>query len=272
MDPQFVLKTFCLDEKYSIDSKFNCYLVYIVQGNIVAHIGNNLRRLSEGFLLALPVESKVTFEALSSDSEIFLICLDEIPKTIGFDDVVYNNVEDTRLHLPYRNVIDTSDLLRSFFLHTVNLLRKGINSSELKQMRVNELFLLLKVSLAADEFSRFIKPLTSIRGNFKARVLRVVDNSMNVNQLADAVGMTRSNFLCSFKEEFKETPSGWLLRRRCKDVINYFHTHDVPLKIAYQELRFSTISNLSAFCKRFIGKTPREIRLNKSQVDEEFIL
>lgn len=73
MDPQFVLKTFCLDEKYSIDSKFNCYLVYIVQGNIVAHIGNNLRRLSEGFLLALPVESKVTFEALSSDSEIFLI-------------------------------------------------------------------------------------------------------------------------------------------------------------------------------------------------------
>jgi hypothetical protein len=46
----------------------------------------------------------------------------------------------------------------------------------------------------------------------------------------------------------------------------------VPLKIAYQELRFSTISNLSAFCKRFIGKTPREIRLNKSQVDEEFIL
>ena len=152
--------------KYSIDSKFNCYLVYIVQGNIVAHIGNNLRRLSEGFLLALPVESRVTFEALSSDTEIFLICLDEIPKTIGFDDVVYNNVEDTRLHLPYRNVIDTSDLLRSFFLHTVNLLRKGINSSELKQMLVNEYRMNLR-SLCTRSEMDMIKQMYSSDNNDK---------------------------------------------------------------------------------------------------------
>jgi AraC-like DNA-binding protein len=262
MDPQFVLKTFYLDEKYYIDSKSNCYLIYVAQGNMVAHIGNNLRRLPEGFLMALPFESKVMFESLSPQTEIVSICFDEIPKTIHIDESAA--VEGKHQHPHYRNVIDATDLLKSFFQHTVNLLRMGINNSEIRLMRMNELFMLLRMSLSVEEFSRFLKPLVSIRGNFKARVLRVVDNTMNVNQLAAAVGMTRSNFLLAFKAEFKEPPSTWLLRRRCKDVVTYFHTHDVPLKVAYQDLKFSTISNLAAFCKRFIGKTPREIRRDRS--------
>lgn len=265
MDPQFVLKTFCLDEKHYIDSTSNCYLIYVAQGNMVAHIGNNLRRLPEGYLMALPVESKVTLQSLSAETEIVSICFDEIPKTIDIDESIVSAVEGKQQHPHYRNVVNSPDLIKSFFQHTVNLLRKGINSSEIRLMRMKELFFLLRKTLSVEEFSRFLKPLASIRGNFKARVLRVVDNTMSVNQLAAAVGMTRSNFLLVFKAEFNETPSSWLLRRRCNDIVSYFHTHDVPLKVAYQDLRFSTISNLAAFCKRYIGKTPREIRQEREQ-------
>ena len=92
MDPQFVLNTFCLDEKHYIDSTSNCYLIYVTQGNMVAHIGNNLRMLPEGYLMALPVESKVTLQSLSAETEIVSVCFDEIPKTIDIDESIVSAV------------------------------------------------------------------------------------------------------------------------------------------------------------------------------------
>lgn len=262
MEPHFSLAEIIPGRDFSIDDTFNSQLIYVVKGELQAHMGKNLRHLTAHQLMLLPIESRAEFHSVAPVSEIVVLTQSEMPE-VCFD-VTIDGADRPSCKTEYRNVINAPSVAKLFFQHITDLLQHGVHSEMLGLTFRREVFMLLQASMDADEFTDFLSPMFHARGGFKAKVMRLVDNTMTVSDLAHAIGMNRSYFQRTFKVEFGENPSDWLIKRRARDVIEYFRTHHEPLKVAYVDLKFSTMSNLSAFCKRYIGMTAREIRRAKS--------
>jgi AraC-like DNA-binding protein len=92
-------------------------------------------------------------------------------------------------------------------------------------------------------------------------VLAKVKSNRTVSELAKALGMNRSYFQRLFKSEFGVSPSEWLISHRCEYIVEYLHEHDVPLKVAADDLEFSSMSQLSDYCRKYLGRTARSIQM-----------
>ena len=158
-------------------------------------------------------------------------------------------------------VYQPSSLINDLYSNIYELIKSNVISMELLKVKELELWLLLKTTMQLEDFKNFSSPFNSRRISFKTKVLAMMKDNKTVSGLAKSLGMNRSYFQRLFKSEFGESPSEWLIKHRCEYIVEYLHENDVPLKVAAEELEFSSMSQLSDYCRKYIGRTARCIQL-----------
>lgn len=94
----------------------------------------------------------------------------------------------------------------------------------------------------------------------KAFVDANLGRELNLDELADAAGLSRRHFARSFHEEIGETPHRWLMQRRLDRAKELLAGTDDPLCDVADICGFSSQSHLTTVLKHATGMTPHRWR------------
>ncbi len=117
--------------------------------------------------------------------------------------------------------------------------------------------------------------LPKVKGNDEAllervhKVLeqRIDEEDMNVDVLAEAVGVSRTHLYRRMKNRLDVSPSDYIRNIRLKKACELLKNDDLDITQISYALGFSSQSQFSTTFKRFMGMTPSEYR-SKHKIDE----
>ncbi len=150
------------------------------------------------------------------------------------------------------------------------IIRNLIASRKKKEIKESELIIPEPVTLP------------EVKGNDEAlmervnKVLeqRIDEEDMNVDVLAEAVGVSRTHLYRRMKERLGVSPSDYIRNIRLKKACELLKNDDLDITQISYALGFSSQSQFSTTFKRFMGLTPSEYRSkhkNEKNSDQEFI-
>lgn len=163
--------------------------------------------------------------------------------------------------LEYRlGVLPIYERLREFALFLVRCLEDGLDCLHFHNYKSNELILLLREYYTKEELAHFFYPILSQDWDINSFVWSHYKKAADVNELAEMAHLSLVTFNRRFKKAFGETAARWLERRRAEDVLREIQLSRKSFSEIAMELRFSSSAYLTTFCKRYFGKTPKELR------------
>lgn len=150
--------------------------------------------------------------------------------------------------------------LQSFFSLLVDCLKEGLGCIHYHQIKRDELFLYLRAGYTKEELALFFYPVLGQNLEFKDFVLMNSRKIFDVKNFALQANMSQSTFNRRFKETFNETAKNWLLLRKQEFVKCDIALSNLSFSEIAEKYKFSSTSYLGTFCKKYFGKTPKEIR------------
>ncbi|MGW9331134.1 helix-turn-helix domain-containing protein [Bosea sp. NPDC055594] len=112
----------------------------------------------------------------------------------------------------------------------------------------------------ADRF-RFEEPLIAFPKWRLARVVDYVDahldQSISLEDLSNAAGISRTHFVRSFRNQTGETPHRWLMKRRLEKAKDLLQSTGEDLPQIASKCGFSSQSHLCTAMKAAVGMTPK---------------
>lgn len=153
------------------------------------------------------------------------------------------------------------DRLHDFLCLLGDCMDDGILCVHFHQLKLQELFLLLRAYYSKEDLARMFSPILGIDADFRKFVGEHYREFVDIRQFASLANMTVSTFQRKFKHEFKKPVNEWLLDRKCELVIRDLKTSLKTINEISEDYGFSSLQYFSNFCKRQFGKTPTELRL-----------
>lgn len=136
----------------------------------------------------------------------------------------------------------------------------GLMCCDVHAMKQQELAAVLQAYYRPADLLPFIAPIYDPNARFYNDVMKLAGDYLSVNEMASQLNMSYPAFIRHFRKVFKDTPQEWLsknrMKRLCDLLCNTAHTEQ---EIA-DELCFSTVQNMRAFCKARCGQTPAQLR------------
>lgn len=245
------------------DSKSN-YLVFLLEGELLVSYNEFINnKVTPCHFYLIPKSSDFVVKSLSWCNIIVLAF--ESLKDI-YDNAVFQSYwkiasqnKHTFSPLPIHYV------LNDYLYLSLRYMRNKINDSKMDSLKTQELFLLIKSLYTKDEVANLLHPILGRSLNFKEKVLQHYQYANNVEELAKALEMGRTNFDIKFKKEFGIPPLRWMLREKAKRVRFSMAESDATLSDIMEKYNFSSPTHLNRFCKQQFGCSPTELikRLNK---------
>lgn len=147
------------------------------------------------------------------------------------------------------------------FLYGVNAtVAGGLNCRYYYDLKVKELFVLLKVYYPRESLRGFFSRILSPDTLFSEYVRANHHKYKTSKELAEAMNITPKLFSRKFSKIFGEPAIGWMMREKALCIYSELHTGSDPIAQVADKYWFSSQSHLHKFCKREFGKTPGEIR------------
>lgn len=148
-------------------------------------------------------------------------------------------------------------------------LEDGANCIHFHEIKMKELFWVLRFYYTKEQLSLMFSFLIGNNYNFRTLVLKHYTEVRFVKELAFACGYSLASFKREFDKEFKE-PAGQWLQKQTVNLIKYKLLDDsIPLCDIADELKFSSLSHFSNYCKQKLGYTPAEYRIILKKNDNE---
>lgn len=136
----------------------------------------------------------------------------------------------------------------------------GLMCCEVHAMKQHELAAVLQAYYRPADLIPFIAPIYDPNARFYNEVMELADDYLSVNEMASQLNMSYPTFIRTFRKVFKDTPQEWLSKNRMKRLRDLLHnTAHTDQEIA-DELHFTTVQNMRAFCKTRSGLTTRQLR------------
>lgn len=227
-----------------------------LKGDLRLFTGDIGRPLPTGRMAILPMGRQFRVEAVGEVRLLvfrFIRVLPQAARPLPAPLGDASRIEPSGLLVP-------SPLLSTLISQLTHYVLLGIGSAELFEAKQLEFFLLLQSSLPANAYAGLLRQLSAHRHSFKSQVISLADRCDSVSQLASMMHVDRTHFFRLFKREFGESPSQWLLRRKVSRVRTYFYSHpDEPLKVAAEQLGFSSMTVLEDFCVQNLHQTASQL-------------
>lgn len=136
----------------------------------------------------------------------------------------------------------------------------GLMCCDVHAMKQRELAAVLQAYYRPADLLPFIAPIYDPNARFYNDVMKLAGDYLSVNEMASQLNMSYPAFIRHFRKVFKDTPLEWLSKNRMKRLRDLLcNTAHTEQEIA-DELRFSTVQNMRAFCKARCGQTPAQLR------------
>ena len=138
----------------------------------------------------------------------------------------------------------------------------GIKCKHYFDMKIKEFFLILRLYYSENEQREFFYPILSGDTVFSEYVRGSRNKYPTVMALAESMCMTQKQFSKKFREIFGRTAYGWMKEGRAETLRYEITSTKKPFKQIADENGFGTISQFTKFCKKELGKNPKDLRDN----------
>jgi AraC-like DNA-binding protein len=157
-------------------------------------------------------------------------------------------------------VLNTVEILDNFLASMCYFLNQGANCKHFYEIKHQELLFILRFFYKKEEIAKLFSPIISKNIDFKSQILQKYIKANSVRELAKLCNCSLPTFNRLFKKNFNEKPLQWLQSRKLQHIKAKLARHNIPLSEIVYEFGFSSAGHFTTFCKKKLGKTPREFR------------
>lgn len=150
--------------------------------------------------------------------------------------------------------------IQSIIRQMTGYITDGLMCCEVHAMKQRELAAVLQAYYRPSDLLPFVAPIYDPNARFYNDVMKLAGQYLPVKEMASQLNMSYPTFIRNFRKVFKETPQTWLSKNRMKRLRDLLcNTARTDQEIA-DELKFTTVQNMRAFCKTRSGLTPKQLR------------
>lgn len=253
-------------EHFYLKSQGDYYLIFLLSGSITTYL--NGEHLPEHFeakrMIFVPMGTLL--DIVAEQEEASLICFHFLPSIHLCARQCPELAKNKGAHLPNSNKgtdLTSLPLSRGIDLWTssiIEYLQYSLSDLRLFDVKLQELFLLLRMNYARRVQEEFLRGFHCKRTGFSCQVFTHHSSCRNVEDLANKLGVPPANLTRMFDDEFGISPLKWLLQQRARHVYKDLVDSNLSLTEISERYYFSSPGYLSAFCRRMFGLSPLKIR------------
>lgn len=251
-----------IPEGHTVERRFlnTTFLVILLQGDIeIRYEIDKYFTPQLGYMFLLPKNKQITTFARKATTLLLCSFTNDLKLYSRFSiQQLSHFISESTCQNPYCLKLDIR--LQSFFSLLVDCLKEGLGCIHYHQIKRDELFLYLRAGYTKEELALFFYPVLGQNLEFKDFVLMNSRKIFDVKNFALQANMSLSTFNRRFKETFNETAKNWLLLRKQEFVKRDIALSNLSFSEIAEKYKFSSTSYLDTFCKKYFGKTPKEIR------------
>lgn len=246
-------------------------LLYIAEGCLHVVLGHySPRKIEKGQLLFLPKNIRFCGQSVGLSRFVASFFAGGLPFCNKYDLANlrcqicrYGTCQNS---LPLRKFpqIACCQKIESFFLSLSEYLDDGLNCAHFHKVKQEELCILLRCYYSPEELYTLLKFVIGNDDRFRDFVLRYYKDVNDVSAFAALAHMSVRNLQRRFKAEFKRPVLEWLNERRAEGILREICDTDTSISEIALNHGFTTQSYFTTFCKHYFGKTPLDLRRQKS--------
>ena len=157
-------------------------------------------------------------------------------------------------------VLEINTRMQYFVNGLIECINDGIKCKHFFDMKIKELFLMLRAYYPKDELREFLSLILSRDIAFSEYVRSNRNNFPTVIELAKSMNLTQRQFARRFKKVFGCTPYAWMKEGKTLTIRHQITATKKPIKQVAIECGFISLAQFTRFCKKELGKTPLELR------------
>lgn len=243
-------------------------LIFVVEGDVYISYGRvPEENVKTGKIMLLPVGSKINFCALQKTTYTIL----RLQSQSNFDERLSYKLllkdilaEDTCLEKSAENLpnyyLDMNNCLWAYINNLNARIQDGIKSTVFFELKLKELFFLLRAYYPKEELFRFFEPIVYGDHEFLNIIMCNFQKVKTVKELADLTNYSISGFEKRFKRVFNTSAGNWIKQQKSMNIFHEISMGDVSFKNICFKNGFSSLSHFNNYCKLHFGLTPGEIR------------
>lgn len=149
--------------------------------------------------------------------------------------------------------------LLPFFDLLLYYLRNGMSCAHLHEMKHKELFLCLRGYYTKEELTYLLYELIEKTLDFRKFIYENHKKVKTAAELIQLSNMSTSAFIRRFKQEFACTPSQWLQKRKCEQIMWYAVSPEITVEHLVETFGYASVESFCNFCKANFGCTPKQL-------------
>lgn len=239
----------------TVDNK----ILFVTKGSLIFAYGEYAgQTITEGKLMLVPSGCKFHAEALE-DAEITVFRIRmriQLCETFSLEKLKDEDL--TGMPIPF--YLDLDERLAGYLSALRGHIEDGMRCFYYFQLKLKELFFLLRAYYPKEELAAFFAPLLSGDLSFSEAIYHNYQNVRTVRELADKMNYSLSGFQKRFKKVFGVSAHNWIIEQRGREILSDINCSDKTLKDISDNYGFSSPSHFNDFCKSHFGDPPGRLR------------
>lgn len=163
------------------------------------------------------------------------------------------------------NMLDINEKLYKFIDFFTECAEDGLKCGYYFETKMKELFFLLRAYYPKEELRSFFTPLLSSDSNFTYLIYKNYRKVKNVRELAELSLYSESGFKKQFSRVFGTSASEWLRNQKAALIFHDLNCSSLSIKELANIYAFSSVSSFTNFSQQMFGKTPGQIRNQRTE-------
>ena len=255
---RFLLTGINPSDTLTIENKEYNHIIAILEGSLLIEYDDFVGTVfSCGEMIFMPAYSKSHIKAVE-ESKIVMGTF-EMPSDI----CISRSMEmlcDMRSQIEYQfRSVPIKPPMQQYLDLLIMYIESGVQCAHLHEVKEKELYLVLRWFYTDEEFLRLFYPIIGKSLDFRAQVMKNYKKVKNMDELANELNMSRSNFDSKFKEIFGIPPKKWVLKRKARSIKHYMTKPDITISDIIRQYNFESFTHFNRFCRQQFGISPSEL-------------
>lgn len=251
------------EDRYNIDILEN-KIIILRSGLLNFSFGSHLNQtLTPGNMIIIPAGFRFTSKALA-DTNILIFRIRtnvELCERFALEQLLLEK-EDGE-NFDNIGVLDSNEVITEYIENLIKHITAGLRCFYFYEIKIKELFFLLRGYYVKKELLHFFYPLLSNDLTFSNFILQNYHQVRTVKELAELTNYSLSGFEKHFKKVFGISASQWMRNQRAKIVYHDINNGNKTFKEISYHHGFTSPAHFNDFCKLHFGATPGQIRKRK---------
>jgi len=141
----------------------------------------------------------------------------------------------------------------------------GIMCRYFFEAKIIEFFVLLRAYYSDEQLQGLFLPILSPDTEFSEFVYRNYKKYNTVSEMAAAMKLTTGQFKDRFHRIFSQSPRDWMQKQKAKGIFSEICDSNKAFKQISADNGFAVQAHFIRFCRRSFGRTPGEMRKNRTK-------